>query len=164
MLGWSSSSSATAWEKEREMMKKSGFVENDNITLLAKGVLLRGEIRVEGTVRIDGRLEGDLHTTGTVVIGEDGIVQGTITAGTIISSGKIKATVRATERLQLLKTGLLVGEVHAPAFSMEDGAKFQGMSDMGVASWGDEAQKLPGNVRDISSQRPKAVAMLGENA
>ena len=59
------------------MMKKSGFVENDNITLLAKGVLLRGEIRVEGTVRIDGRLEGDLHTTGTVVIGEDGIVQGT---------------------------------------------------------------------------------------
>ena len=34
------------------MMKKSGFVENDNITLLAKGVLLRGEIRVEGTVRI----------------------------------------------------------------------------------------------------------------
>jgi hypothetical protein len=47
---------------------------------------------------------------------------------------------------------------------MEDGAKFQGTSDMGVASWGDEAQKLPGNVRDISSQRPKAVAMLGENA
>ena len=36
------------------MMKKSGFVENDNITLLAKGVLLRGEIHVEGTVRIDG--------------------------------------------------------------------------------------------------------------
>ena len=62
MLGWSSSSSSSdiAWEKERVMMKKSGFVENDNITLLAKGVLLRGEIRVEGTVRIDGRLEGDL--------------------------------------------------------------------------------------------------------
>ena len=35
------------------MMKKSGFVESDNITLLAKGVLLRGEIHVEGTVRID---------------------------------------------------------------------------------------------------------------
>ena len=108
------------------MMKKSGFVENDNITLLAKGVLLRGEIRVEGTVRIDGRLEGDLHTTGTVVIGEDGIVQGTITAGIIISSGKIKATVRATERLQLLKTGLLVGKVHAPAFSMKTGRSFKG--------------------------------------
>ena len=118
MLGWSSSSSATVDDKELVMMKKTGFVESDNITLLAKGVLLRGEMRVEGTVRIDGRLEGDLLTTGTVVIGEDGVVQGTIHAGTIISSGKIKATVTATERLQLLKTGILVGEVHAPAFSM----------------------------------------------
>lgn len=144
-------------------MKKNGFVENDNITLLAKGVLLRGEMRVEGTVRIDGRLEGDLQTTGTVIIGEDGVVQGTINAGTIINSGKIKATVTATERLQLLKTGILVGEVHAPAFSMEDGAKFQGLSNMGVASWGEDVQKFPSNVRDIASQRPMAVALLGEN-
>ena len=35
---------------------------------------------------------------------------------------------------------------------------------MGVASWGDDAQKLPGNVRDISAQRPKALVALGENA
>ena len=59
------------------MIKKTGFVEEENITLLAKGVLIKGEIRVEGTVRIDGRLEGDIHTKGTVVIGEDGVVQGT---------------------------------------------------------------------------------------
>jgi cytoskeletal protein CcmA (bactofilin family) len=163
MFGWSFGISANACGKELSM-KKNGFVESDNITLLAKGVLLRGEMRVEGTVRIDGRLEGDLHTTGTVVIGEDGIVQGTISAGTVINSGKIKATVTATERLQLLKTGILVGEVHAPAFSMEDGAKFQGSSDMGVASWGDDVQKFPSNVRDIASQRPKAVALLSENA
>jgi cytoskeletal protein CcmA (bactofilin family) len=164
MLGWFSISSVTVCDKEFEMMKKAGFVESDNITLLAKGVLLRGEMRVEGTVRIDGRLEGDLHTAGTVVIGEDGVVQGTIHASVVVCSGKVKATVTATERLQLLKTGILIGEVHAPAFSMEDGAKFQGLSDMGVASWGEEAQKLPGNVREISSQRPKALAALGENA
>ncbi len=146
-------------------MKKSGFVEDDNITLLARGVLLKGEIRVEGTVRIDGRLEGDLQTKGTVVIGEDGVVQGTITAGVIINSGKIKATVTATERLQLLKTGVLVGEVHAPAFSMEDGSKFQGTSDMGLSSsWGDEAKALPNNVRELPPQRTKAVAMLGEHS
>jgi cytoskeletal protein CcmA (bactofilin family) len=163
MFGWSSGISANACDKELAM-KKNGFVESDNITLLAKGVLLKGEMRVEGTVRIDGRLEGDLHTTGTVVIGEDGVVQGTINAGTIINSGKIKATVTATERLQLLKTGILVGEVHSPAFSMEDGAKFQGLSDMGVASWGDDVQKFPSNVREIASQRPKAVALLGEKA
>ncbi len=145
-------------------MKKTGFVEDDNITLLARGVLLKGEIRVEGTVRIDGRLEGDIQTKGTVVIGEDGVVQGTITAGVIINSGKIKATVTASERLQLLKTGMLVGEVHTPAFSMEDGAKFQGLSDMGLASWGEEAKALPNNVRELPAQRTKTVALLSENS
>ena len=146
------------------MMKKSGFVESENITLLAKGVLLRGEMRVEGTVRIDGRLEGDLHTSRNRRDRRRRRRAGDDPCRNDHRSGKIKATVTATERLQLLKTGILVGEVHAPAFSMEDGAKFQGLSDMGVASWGDDAQKLPGNVREISSQRPKALAALGENA
>jgi len=61
-------------------MKKTGFTGDDNITLLAKGVELKGEIRVEGTVRIDGSLEGDIQTKGQVIVGEDGLVQGTITA------------------------------------------------------------------------------------
>ena len=69
-------------------MKKNGFGGDDNITLLAKGVQLKGEIRVEGTVRIDGRLDGDIHTKGQVIVGEDGLVQGTIAAGIVVSSGR----------------------------------------------------------------------------
>ncbi|WP_447601606.1 bactofilin family protein [Nitrospira sp. Nam80] len=145
------------------MMKKTGFVEEENITLLAKGVLIKGEIRVEGTVRIDGRLEGEIHTKGTVVIGEDGVVQGTVSAGILVNSGKVKATVTASERVQLLKTGVLIGEIHTPSFSMEDGSKFQGLSDMGISSFGEEAAKLPSNVRELSTQRGKAMALAAEN-
>src|SRR3990167_2091909 len=108
-------------------MKRSGFAGDDNITLLAKGVLLKGEIHVDGTVRIDGRLDGVIQTKGQVIIGEDGLVQGMITAGTVISSGRIKAKVTAMERVQLLKTATLIGEVHTPLFIMEEGAKMQGI-------------------------------------
>ncbi len=145
------------------MMKKTGFVEEENITLLAKGVLIKGEIRVEGTVRIDGRLEGEIHTKGTVVIGEDGVVQGTVSAGVLINSGKVKATVTASERVQLLKTGVLIGEIHTPSFAMEDGSKFQGLSDMGISSFGEDATKLPSNVRELPAQRGKAMALVAEN-
>lgn len=145
------------------MMKKTGFVEEENITLLAKGVLIKGEIRVEGTVRIDGRLEGEIHTKGTVVIGEDGVVQGTVSAGILVNSGKVKATVTASDRVQLLKTGVLIGEIHTPSFAMEDGAKFQGLSDMGISSFGEEAAKLPNNVRELPGQRGKAMALVAEN-
>jgi cytoskeletal protein CcmA (bactofilin family) len=121
-------------------MKKSGYMDDGNITLLAKGVELKGEIKVEGTVRIDGRLEGDVQTKGEVIVGEDGVVKGTISAGTLISSGRIKATVTATERIELLKTAVLIG----------------------VTAWPEEAPRLPGNVRDMAHHRGKAVALLGK--
>lgn len=145
-------------------MKKKGSMDDGNITLLAKGVELRGEIRVDGTVRIDGRLEGDIYTKGQVIVGEDGVVKGTIMAGVLISSGRIKATVTAIERVQLLKTGILMGEVHAPVFEMEAGAKFQGTSDMGVTAWPEEAPRLPGNAREPLSHRNRPVALIGKES
>lgn len=145
-------------------MKKSGFSGDDNITLLAKGVVLKGEIRVEGTVRIDGRLDGDIQTKGEVIIGEDGLVQGTITAGTLISSGRVKAKVTAMERVQLLKTATLIGEVHTPVLIIEEGAKIQGVTDMGVTAWPEELPKLPGGVRDLSAHRAKQVVVLDKDS
>lgn len=143
-------------------MKKNGYIDDGNITLLAKGVELKGEIKVDGTVRIDGRLEGDVYTKGQVIVGEDGVVKGTISAGTLISSGRIKATVTASERIELLKTAVLIGEIHCPVIFMEAGAKFQGVSDMGVTAWPEEAPRLPGNVRDMANHRGKAVALIGK--
>jgi len=145
-------------------MKKNGYMDEGNITLLAKGVELKGEIKVEGTVRIDGRLEGDVHTKGEVIVGEEGVVKGTITAGSLISSGRIKANVTVTERVQLLKTAILIGEVHSPIMVMEEGAKFQGVSDMGATAWPEEAPRLPGNVRDMNQHRGRPVALIGKEA
>jgi cytoskeletal protein CcmA (bactofilin family) len=141
-------------------MKNNSFAADDNITLLAKGVVLKGEIHVEGTVRIDGRLDGDIQTKGHVIIGEDGLVQGTITAGTVISSGRIKAKVMADERVQLMKTATLIGEVLTPVLIIEEGAKLQGVMDMGVTTWEEETPKLLGNVSDLSAHRAKQVVVL----
>ena len=145
-------------------MKTNSFAGDDNITLLAKGVLLRGEIHVEGTVRIDGRLDGDIQTKGQVIIGEDGLVQGTITAGTVISSGRIKAKVTANERVQLMKTATLIGEVLTPILIIEEGAKLQGVTDMGVTAWTDDLPKLSSNVSELSAHRAKQVVMLDKES
>jgi cytoskeletal protein CcmA (bactofilin family) len=145
-------------------MKSNSFSGDDNITLLAKGVVLKGEIHVEGTVRIDGRLDGDIQTKGQVIIGEDGLVQGTITAGTVVSSGRIKAKVLANERVHLMKTATLIGEVLTPMLIIEEGAKLQGVTDMGVTAWTDELTKLPGSVSDLSAHRAKQVEVLDKES
>jgi cytoskeletal protein CcmA (bactofilin family) len=83
-----------------------------------------------------------------------------ITAGTVVSSGRIKAKVTANERIQLLKTATLIGEVLTPVLIMEEGAKLQGSMDMGVTPWSDELPKLPGSVSDLSAHRAKQVEVL----
>ncbi|HEX6824947.1 MAG TPA: polymer-forming cytoskeletal protein [Nitrospiraceae bacterium] len=145
-------------------MRNNSFAGDDNITLLAKGVVLKGEIHVEGTVRIDGRLDGEIQTKGQVIIGEDGLVHGTITCGTLVSSGRIKAKVTANERVQLLKTATLIGEILTPVLTMEEGAKLQGTTDMGVTAWADDLPKLPGSVHDLAAHRVKQVVVLDKES
>ena len=145
-------------------MKNTNFAGDDNITLLAKGVVLKGEIHVEGTVRIDGRLDGEIQTNGQVIVGEDGLVQGVITAGTVVSSGRIKAKVTANERVQLMKTSTLIGEVLTPILIMEEGAKLQGATDMGATVWSDELPKSAGNVTDLSAHLAKQVVVLDKES
>jgi len=115
-------------------------------------------------VRIDGRLDGEIQTKGHVIIGEDGLVQGMITAGTVVSSGRIKAKVTATERVQLLKTATLIGEILTPILIMEEGAKLQGATDMGVAVWSDDLPKLSGSVSDLSAHRAKQIVTVEKDS
>ncbi len=145
-----------------ELIKKknSSSPSEETITFLARGVELRGVIRVDGTVRIDGLLEGEIHTKGTVVVGDEGIVRGTVNTGTFVSSGKVKANIHATEKVQLLKPGVLIGEVRAPVFSIEEGAYFQGISDMGPCPWTDQAPQPSGNVHDLAAHRGKTHALF----
>ena len=106
--------------------KKSSPSDDDNFTFLGKGVEFKGVVNFDGTVRIDGKLEGEIHTTGTLIVGELAVVKGIISAGTLLTSGKINGTVTATERIQILKQGVLIGDIRTPAIEIEDGAHFLG--------------------------------------
>ena len=130
--------------------------ENENFTFLGKGVDFKGVLNFDGTVRVDGRLEGEIHTTGTLIVGEHAVIKGIISAGVLMTSGKINGTVTATERIQLLKPAVLIGDIRTPAIAIEDGAHFHGMCDMGAHKWVDEHPAPNKNVHDLSSHRSKA--------
>jgi len=112
--------------------KKSMPEREENFTFLGRGVDFKGVIRFDGTVRIDGQLDGEVHAKGTLIIGEHATIKGLISAGTIICGGKIQATITATEKVQLLKTGVLIGDVRTPLLGMEEGAHHHGMCEMGA--------------------------------
>lgn len=102
----------------------------DLSAFVGKGVEFKGTISYSGTVRIDGYLDGEIHTDGMLLIGEDAIIQAKITAGTIVSKGKITGEVVAKECIKLRAPAVMNGSVKAPVLSMEDGVLFNGALEM----------------------------------
>ena len=116
------------------MKERSQQVEqsSENITLLGKGTDFKGVVSFDGTIRVDGRVEGEIHTTGTLIVGEHAMIQGIVSAGVLMNSGKIHGTITAVEKIQILKPGILVGDIRTPVIAIEEGSRFHGMCDMGA--------------------------------
>ena len=129
--------------------------DNENVTFLGKSADFRGIIRFNGTIRVDGRLEGEIHTSGMLIVGEHAVIKGIVSAGTVMTSGKINGTVTAVERIQILKPGILIGDIRTPAISIEDGSHFHGMCDMGAHKWVDDQPAPSKNVHELASHRGK---------
>lgn len=98
-------------------------------------MVFKGVLTLKGNIRVDGRLEGELRSTGTLIVGEHTVIRGNIMAGILIASGKINGDVIALEKIKILKPGIVIGDIRTPAISIEAGAFFHGLSDMGSATW-----------------------------
>lgn len=141
--------------REKVDKKKQLLFEDESYTLLGKGVEFKGKAKFNGTVRIDGYFEGELLIQDTLIIGEHAVIKGTIVGAVILCGGKIEGTITASQKVQLLKPAVLLGDVHSPSLSMEEGVLFHGMSDMGIT----DLDGLPSqagdleNVHDLSVRR-----------
>lgn len=114
------------------MLKKAkGHPEVEEVVaFLGKGTDFRGVLNFEGTIRVDGRLEGEVFTKDTLIVGESAEIMGNLNVGTLITSGKINGNITATVKAQLLAPGSLTGDVTTPVLNVEDGFYFNGRCEM----------------------------------
>ena len=124
------------WARKEQVVQTEPDYEN--FTLLAKDVDFKGVVNFDGTVRIDGRVEGEIHTTGTLIVGEHAVIKGIVSAAVLMNSGRINGTITAVERIQILKPGVLVGDIRTPSIAIEEGSHFHGMCDMGMQQWSEQ--------------------------
>ncbi len=136
--------------------KKNKILHDDeNFTFLGKGVDVKGVIRFKGTAHIDSRIEGEIHTNGTLIVGENAVIKALISAGSLICRGKINGTINAAEKVELMKPAVLIGDVRSPSISMEPGAHFHGLCDMGANKWFNEEHQNLDKVHDLAAHRGK---------
>ena len=112
-------------EKDRKEMGG-----DEIIAFLGKGTEFKGVITYHGTIRIDGHVEGEIITEGTLIVGEGAVINAEISAGTLVSSGKITGNITAMEKIQLLPTAVLDGAIKTPVLIIEEGVRFNGSCQM----------------------------------
>lgn len=101
---------------------------------VGEGVTFKGVINYQGTVRIDGRLEGEISTQGTLIVGQNAVIDAKVEAGTIVCQGKIVGDIVAREKIQLSSPAVLDGSVKTPSLSMEEGVLLNGTCEMSKKS------------------------------
>ncbi len=103
----------------------------DTGSLLGNRSEFKGKLTFFGTVRIEGRFDGEILSDDTLVVASGGEVRGKIDVGNlIITGGLVEAEVNATHSVELHPPGRLNGEVTTPTFQIEKGAIFHGRSVM----------------------------------
>ena len=97
---------------------------------MGKDAIFNGSLTFEGTVRIDGRFEGQVVTEDTLIVGEAGRLIADINAGTVVCKGRIEGNIIATQKVELHSTGQVVGAVKTPSLYVEVGGILDGQCDM----------------------------------
>ncbi len=95
-------------------------------SLIGEGSEFRGEFKVNGLLRIDGRFNGEIETEGKVLIGQHGYVETDIKASTVIIGGEVHGNIFAQKEVTILSTGRLFGNIVTSSLHLEEGVIFEG--------------------------------------
>lgn len=101
------------------------------MTIIAKGAEIIGSITVEGNIRIDGTIRGDVRATEAVEVGKTGIIVGsTVQSKTAVVHGRVEAHLIAPQHATIGGKAVLLGDLRTGSLVVEEGAVFHGMSSM----------------------------------
>jgi cytoskeletal protein CcmA (bactofilin family) len=106
----------------------------NELNFLGEGTFVEGTIEAKGSIRIDGRVKGAVRAGDTLTIGAKGEVSGEIHARMAVVGGKIDGDINVSEKLVLEANSELIGNLKAKKLVIDDGALFQGKSNMGAPS------------------------------
>jgi cytoskeletal protein CcmA (bactofilin family) len=100
------------------------------LSLISANTSLEGKLTTEGSVRIDGKLIGDIIAKANVAVGLTGTVEGSVTGKNVALAGRVKGYVTAAEKLILESKSVMRGDIRAQKLVVDEGATFDGHCGM----------------------------------
>ena len=95
-------------------------------TIIGRGSVISGDLKINGFIRIDGDIDGNLETDGNVIIGETARIRGNLTAKTVIIGGIIKGNIMASESAKILAEAAVIGDIISHKVQIDGSAVIHG--------------------------------------
>lgn len=110
---------------------RADFADFNNLdTIIGRGVRVEGTLQTAGDIQINGEFKGKLLTEADVVVGEHAVVDADINGQNVYVAGEVRGDINAFEKIEILETGKVDGNVAASALSIESGGILKGTSTM----------------------------------
>ena len=113
-------------KRVEQEITKSGTLN----TFIGKGSSFEGTLKVEESLRVDGKIKGNVTTSDSLIVGKEGIIEGEIVAKNAVIGGHIKANLSATGKVVLESRATFIGELKTSRLVIDDGAIFDGRCSM----------------------------------
>ncbi len=108
--------------------------------VLSSDVEIKGTVRFQHDLIVDGKIEGDMQSTGNLTIGENARIKAEVKTGSVIVYGKVHGNLTAVERVELKSSAEVIGDIKAKVLTIEAGAIFVGKSTVGTPSQSSPSQ------------------------
>ena len=128
------------------------YNDSASCCILEKDSSFKGEFKSECDFRVDGNFEGSIETNGKVVIGKNGLVEGTVVCSSADIEGAINGTIHVKDLLSIRSTGEVKGDVVMSKLVVESGAIFNAKSSMKDENAEDSSIK---NISNFNETREK---------
>ncbi len=109
----------------------NSFNMTSSKNVLANDVEIKGSIKFSHDLIIDGKIEGEVISDGSLTVGENALIKGEVKTRSVIIFGKVEGNITVAERCELKSNAVLCGDIAAGTLSIEEGATFMGQSSVG---------------------------------
>jgi cytoskeletal protein CcmA (bactofilin family) len=127
-------------------------------TYIDAGAELVGTFSFKESVRLDGRVEGEIRAARTVTVGETAVIAASIEADSVVVFGTVDGDIRVKRKITLHRSARVTGEIHTAGIVVEEGARFRGCILIGD----DEAAAASAPAAPAPGEKPSARPDSGE--
>ena len=98
--------------------------------VLSSDVEIKGNLKFTGELTLEGKLDGEIHSDGTLLLGDSATINGTLDVGSVVVRGKITGNVTAKDKIEIKSKAEVFGDIKAAKLVIEEGVTFVGKTEV----------------------------------